>query len=104
MKSLPLQVARLQFAHHLGRDSFCYSAKQLDLWALSQDKDKKLGPVLGWWREAGTLTHVVVKNAGHMVPRDDPLTAQRMIESWLERSLSAGSAGISLHGGAGIDS
>ena len=43
---------------------------------LLQGSDKEVGRVLGYWKEWDTLTHVVIRNAGHMVPRDDPLTSQ----------------------------
>lgn len=49
-----------------------------------------VGRVLGYWKEWDMLTHVVIRDAGHMVPRDDPLTSQAMIESWLERSVLSG--------------
>ncbi|GIL85802.1 hypothetical protein Vretimale_19534 [Volvox reticuliferus] len=39
--------------------------------------------VFGWWRSAGHLTQVVVYRAGHMVPHDQPLAAQRMMEGWV---------------------
>ena len=34
------------------------------------------GEVVGYWRAHSTLTHVVIRNAGHMVPHDRPLVAQ----------------------------
>lgn len=40
--------------------------------------------VAAYWKAHGPLTHVVVRGAGHMVPRDAPCTAQYMIERWLE--------------------
>ena len=58
-------------------------------WSSLQAAKKEVGRVLGYWREWGRLTHVVVRDAGHLVPHDAPLTAQAMIESWLERSLAS---------------
>lgn len=37
---------------------------------------KSEGEVVGYWREHSTLSHVVVRNAGHMVPHDRPVVAQ----------------------------
>jgi hypothetical protein len=37
----------------------------------------------GWRRQADTLTQVVVRDAGHMVPRDQPQAAQRMLYDWV---------------------
>ncbi|EFJ43651.1 hypothetical protein VOLCADRAFT_65725 [Volvox carteri f. nagariensis] len=45
------------------------------------------GVVAGWWRSAGHLSHVVVYRAGHMVPHDQPLAAQQMIEEWVRGAL-----------------
>ena len=47
----------------------------LDL-ILQQQSSTTRGRVLGYWRHYDSLTHVVIKNAGHMVPRDDTLTSQ----------------------------
>jgi len=41
-----------------------------------QEDHKGVGRVLGYWKEWDALTHVVVREAGHMVPRDDPITSQ----------------------------
>ncbi len=38
--------------------------------------------VAGWVRSAGPLTHAVVYRAGHMVPHDQPLAAQQLLEDW----------------------
>ncbi|KAK9839984.1 hypothetical protein WJX74_001476 [Apatococcus lobatus] len=40
------------------------------------------GPVAGYWKKADSLTHVILKNSGHMVPRDQPGNALAMIEAW----------------------
>ncbi|KAK9864784.1 hypothetical protein WJX84_011664 [Apatococcus fuscideae] len=40
------------------------------------------GPVAGYWKRAGPLNHVILKNSGHMVPQDQPGNALAMIETW----------------------
>ncbi|GLI71702.1 hypothetical protein VaNZ11_017008 [Volvox africanus] len=50
----------------------------------SSDKQRE---VAGWWRSAGHLTQVVVYRAGHMVPHDQPLAAQQMMEGWVLAAL-----------------
>ena len=55
---------------------------------LAQQADNgKLQPVAGYWKHHQSLTTVVLKDAGHMVPRDQPLAAQTMIETWVQHSL-----------------
>lgn len=56
----------------------------------------KLQPVAGYWKHHQSLTTVVLKDAGHMVPRDQPLAAQSMIEAWVQHSLGHLTAGSSL--------
>jgi vitellogenic carboxypeptidase-like protein len=43
--------------------------------------------VVAYWKQGGHLTHVVLPDAGHMVPRDAPLAARFMLESWLAEAL-----------------
>ena len=43
---------------------------------LGTDAARRQGEVVGYWRMHSTLTHVVIRNAGHMVPHDRPLVAQ----------------------------
>ena len=43
------------------------------------DTAAREGEVVGYWRAHSTLTHVVIRNAGHMVPHDRPLVAQARI-------------------------
>ncbi|KAL5975396.1 hypothetical protein ACLOJK_019718 [Asimina triloba] len=46
------------------------------------------GEVSGYVQRWGSLTHVVVSGAGHLVPADQGLSSQAMIEDWvLERGL-----------------
>lgn len=40
--------------------------------------------VLGYWKQHSTLTHVAVRNAGHMVPHDAPLAAFSMFQLWMD--------------------
>ncbi|KAI5073745.1 hypothetical protein GOP47_0011758 [Adiantum capillus-veneris] len=37
----------------------------------------------GYVRSFGSLTHVVISNAGHLVPADQAYNSQRMIEGWI---------------------
>ncbi|KAG2708328.1 hypothetical protein I3760_05G186700 [Carya illinoinensis] len=49
---------------------------------------KVSGALAGYVRNRGSLSHVVVLGAGHLVPTDQPLSSQAMIEDWvLERGL-----------------
>ncbi|KAG2487387.1 hypothetical protein HYH03_013956 [Edaphochlamys debaryana] len=41
----------------------------------------------GWRRSHGRLTHAVVYRAGHMVPHDQPLAAQQLLEDWVLTAL-----------------
>lgn len=43
--------------------------------AIGRKPDPK-GEVVGYWKTYGTLTHVIVRNAGHMVPHDQPAVSQ----------------------------
>ncbi|KAF8021301.1 LOW QUALITY PROTEIN: hypothetical protein BT93_G1665 [Corymbia citriodora subsp. variegata] len=50
------------------------------------------GTLAGYVQKWGSLSHVVVLGAGHLVPTDQPLSSQAMIEdSVLEKGLVAGS-------------
>lgn len=44
----------------------------------------KVQPVAGFWKHHQSLTTVVLKDAGHMVPRDQPVATQHMIEAWVQ--------------------
>ena len=63
--------------------------------------------VVAYWRRGGGLTHAVLTGAGHMTPRDDPLTTRWMLERWLaaEQLLpgAAGDGGDSDDGGGDSD-
>lgn len=48
------------------------------------------GELAGYVQKWGNLSHVVVSGAGHLVPTDQPVNSQMMIEDWvLERGLFA---------------
>ncbi|KAF8021303.1 hypothetical protein BT93_G1667 [Corymbia citriodora subsp. variegata] len=50
------------------------------------------GTLAGYVQKWGSLSHVVLLSAGHLVPADQPLSSQAMIEDWvLEKGLLAGS-------------
>lgn len=52
------------------------------------------GPqVLGYWKSAGPLSHVLVRNAGHMMPHDAPRTGQLMLQAWVDGAEDAADAG-----------
>ncbi|WIA29141.1 hypothetical protein OEZ86_011652 [Tetradesmus obliquus] len=46
--------------------------------------------VLGYIKSHKKLTHVVIRNAGHMVPHDRPVVSQKMIETWIESTKAEG--------------
>lgn len=45
------------------------------------------GVPAGWIRNVSTLTQVMVRNAGHMVPRDQPRATQQMFGTWISDAL-----------------
>ena len=55
---------------------------------VEQGFGKELQRVAGYWKHHGPLTSVVLKDAGHMVPRDQPLAAQTMIEAWVQHCIA----------------
>ena len=57
---------------------------------------KRVQPVAGFWKHHEALTTVVLKDAGHMVPRDQPLVSQAMIEAWVQHCLDHTQKGKSL--------
>lgn len=64
-------LATLQWPGHEG-----FATTPRRIWTLRDE-------VLGYWKQFSTLTHVEIRNAGHMVPHDQPAVAQWMIESWI---------------------
>lgn len=48
------------------------------------------GQAAGWRRRVGQLTQVVLRNAGHMVPRDQPRAALHMVQAWVADVLAEG--------------
>ncbi|DBB10125.1 TPA: hypothetical protein ACH3X3_001709 [Trebouxia sp. C0006] len=68
-------------------DSQLASNMQLQLpkhTAATSDSDGRVQPVVGFWKHHKSLTTVVLKDAGHMVPRDQPMVTQNMVESWVQ--------------------
>ncbi|GBF91928.1 serine carboxypeptidase-like [Raphidocelis subcapitata] len=55
--------------------------------AIWRDGDGGDGEALGYWKSHSRLTHVVIRNAGHMVPHDRPEVSQKMLETWLDSTL-----------------
>lgn len=51
------------------------------------------GVVAGYWKSAGRLTQVVLRNAGHLVPHDQPVAARLMVEQWVAMELQAQPSG-----------
>lgn len=84
-----------------GRMDF-YKAKR-HIWRLGQNAlqllepdmptedptDHNLERVAGYVKHHHFLTSVVLKDCGHMVPRDQPHIAQTMMRSWVQHSLRA---------------
>ena len=46
-----------------------------------------IAPVAGYVKHHGPLTLVIVREAGHMVPHDQPLAARHMMEKWVQTAL-----------------
>ena len=44
-------------------------------------------PVAGYVKHHGPLTLVIIREAGHMVPHDQPLAARHMMEKWVQTAL-----------------
>ena len=58
--------------------------------SLSEDaRGHNLERVAGYVKHHHFLTSVVLKDCGHMVPRDQPHVAQTMMRSWVQHSLRA---------------
>lgn len=59
---------------------------------------KVKGFLAGYVQKFGSLSHVIVSNAGHLVPTDQAVNSQAMIEDWvLEKGLFADDEGIMKH-------
>lgn len=68
-------ISKLQWPGHAG-----FNTAERRLWC-----DDQFGElVLGYVKTHKRLTHLVIRNAGHMVPHDRPVVSQRMIETWIE--------------------
>jgi vitellogenic carboxypeptidase-like protein len=55
--------------------------------AFGDPAPKPPGRVVGYQRSFGPLTHVALRNAGHMAPHDQPDAARAMFESWLHKNV-----------------
>lgn len=45
------------------------------------------GRIGGYWKTYDTLDVLVLRNTGHMVPHDNPLVGQLMLERWIETAV-----------------
>lgn len=81
-------IKRLQW-HHTEE----FEKQEGQLWYV-QPSDGTTAAAAGWRRSASTLTQVVVRNAGHMVPRDQPQAALVMMQEWVESVLKASEQGV----------
>lgn len=48
-----------------------------------QQRSRPGAELAGYWKRHDTLSHVVVRDAGHMVPRDQPVATRLMVEQWV---------------------
>lgn len=76
-------IKRLRWHH---TDEF--ERQEGQLWYV-QPSDGATAAAAGWRRSVSTLTQVVVRNAGHMVPRDQPQAALVMMQAWVESVLAS---------------
>lgn len=60
---------------------------------VSKQEDRRCQAVAAYWKSHGKLSHVVIRDAGHMPPHDVPRTAQYMIERWLGEVVAGSEAG-----------
>lgn len=72
-----------------------FEEQEGQLWYADPDS----GVAAGWQRRQSTLTQVMIRNAGHMVPRDQPRAAQVMIEQWVADVLADEDWGRGLRAG-----
>ncbi|KAI8473502.1 MAG: carboxypeptidase [Monoraphidium minutum] len=50
------------------------------------------GVPLGYRKQHKTLTHIIIRNAGHMVPHDRPEVSQAFMEDWVDSTRATPSA------------
>ncbi len=84
--SLPLPKVRMAVARGIGRHCImgCGSGGSKGGPATAAvQRDASAQQVVAYWRQGGGLAHVVLTEAGHMVPRDAPLAACWMLERWM---------------------
>jgi len=72
----PLALETLQAFHWSGESAWKAAPKKI--WRLPSTRE-----VAGYVKQAGTLTHVTVRKAGHLVPSDQPEFALDMISRWV---------------------
>lgn len=71
-------IKRLRWRH---TDEFEKAEGQL--WYVQPSDGAAFAAAAGWKRSVSTLTQVVVRNAGHMCPRDQPQAALTMMQDWV---------------------
>lgn len=79
-------IKRLRWRH---TDEFEQQEGQLWYEEPSDGATAAAAAAAGWRRSMSTLTQVVVRNAGHMVPRDQPQAALVMMQEWVESVLTS---------------
>ncbi|GIL69722.1 hypothetical protein Vretifemale_703 [Volvox reticuliferus] len=65
-------IHTLQWHGHGG-----FTAARREFWRVN-------GRIAGYWKSYSTLDVLVLRNTGHMVPHDNPLIGQLMLERWVE--------------------
>lgn len=78
-------MARLAWPGHIG-----FTNAKRDIWrSKGDDNGNGVGVPLGYIKQHLTLRHVVIRNAGHMVPHDRPEVGLAMLEDWVESARAA---------------
>ncbi|GFR46687.1 hypothetical protein Agub_g8305 [Astrephomene gubernaculifera] len=68
-------IRTLKWAGHGG-----FTAAPRSFWRVN-------GRIAGYWKSHDTLDVLVLRNTGHMVPHDNPLIGQLMLERWVETAV-----------------
>lgn len=68
-------ISTLSWPGHTG-----FSAANRTFWMVNDH-------IAGYLKQHDTLTHLVVRNTGHMVPHDNPLYGQLFLERWVEEEV-----------------
>lgn len=69
-------ISTMRWHGHAG-----FSKAKRELW---RDGARFGDQVLGFWKQHENLTHVMIRNTGHMVPHDRPGVGQLLLEKWLD--------------------